>query len=501
LEPASPCFGIDERLLAEIFDLTDQEIADLGGDGQMLCDTIGEATAPTIIDPSVTAVTMRSPAVDGLPDLMAEQQELAPAKTQWGRRFSDHPARASAQNEIHARPIVPLAAPVRVRRVAFLLGQDPQAGESAFQRFAAWCDQANRPRPAPTERRFAFVSGNRHVTWELHTEFVTFTWISDIHDWEAWPADVGLDVEAGHTVVMAVRVDLLDLPAITEKALAGFDTLSLCYSGIENGGAEVATDFVVDADGFTRYEFAAGSLGANARGIIVRRLLEIETYRVLALIGIPLSRSVLPVMSDLERRLARIMGQIGVGATLSDNKLALERLHQLQMDVGQMVEQTRYRFAASKAYGRILWRRLESLGETSVREYRTLQRFLKHRLEPALWTFEATGRRQKALTEQMSRTTAMLNTRIGLDIQNQNQAILGSISDTSQSQFKLQRTVEGLSTIAISYYALGILSYMLHAFDGVYDHEKAIAIAVIAPIIVALVWLGMRFVHKRLAHQ
>lgn len=171
-------------------------------------------------------------------------------------------------------------------------------------------------------------------------------------------------------------------------------------------------------------------------------------------------------------------------------------MHDLQVAAAHTVELTRYRFGASQAYGDILGQRLKNLDEHPNGEHRTLARYLNHRVDPALATFKAIEQRQTALFDQMARSTALLGTRISLDIQTQNRHILETISNTAQSQFRLQGTVEGLSTIAISYYILGIIGYAFHVFDHSYEHEKTIAIALLAPVIVVLVWLRMRRIHK-----
>ncbi len=416
--------------------------------------------------------------------------------------FSDHPDRAAAQDEIHARPISPIVAPARVRRVVFLLPREPDAGRAAAERLAAWCRTNGRPGPSPDLRRFSYRAGERQVVWELHNEFVTFTWTGRADDVEPWPDTIGLDMEteAGNGVGLATRVDLLDAATIPVQAIAGFDGLHLCRSVIEEGRAEIATDFTIDAAGYTRFEFAAGQLGPTLTGIIVRRILEIETYRVLSLIGIPLSRAVSPAIGALERRLAEVLAEIGRASTTADNQAALARLHQLQIEAEALAHETRYRFAASRAYGRILARRLDSMGETPSGEFRSLKRYLTHRLDPALWTFESIQRRQEALNEQMANTTAMLNARIGIEVQAQTQTILATMSQTTQSQLRLQTTVEGLSTIAISYYALQIISTVL---KGVYDgteHQKALILAGLAPLVLLLTWLGIRRIHRRHKH-
>ena len=92
----------------------------------------------------------------------------------------------------------------------------------------------------------------------------------------------------------------------------------------------------------------------------------------------------------------------------------------------------------------------------------------------------------------MARTTDMLDARIGLDIQVQNQGILAAISETSNNQFRLQTTVEGLSTIAIAYYLLGVLSYILQGVESIGGPHKTIVLAALVPIVVGAVWMGVR---------
>jgi len=78
---------------------------------------------------------------------------------------------------------------------------------------------------------------------------------------------------------------------IDESRIAELRLTSLSVSNIEGGRGQIATDLVPDKDGFTRIEFAAGNISEVRRAVVVRRLLEIETYRVFALLGLPLALS------------------------------------------------------------------------------------------------------------------------------------------------------------------------------------------------------------------
>ena len=411
-------------------------------------------------------------------------------------RFFDHPGRTAAQGETHARPIEPVDAPARIRRVAFMLGQDPTSGQRAFERFARWCRDTGVDAPREGERRWAFRQGERRVIWELHTEFATFTWITSSQDHEAWPTEIGLDAFADEPIIVAVRVELEDSPEISEAALAAFDPVRLCYAKVERGTGEIATDLIVDPDGYTRYDFAAGALRSVRRGLLVRRLLEIETYRVLALLGLPLARTLSPDIGELEVRLAHLMARVGAAKTTLDNQNALDELHALSVRVAQVGEQTRFRFAATKAYGDVLAQRLGRLGETAISDHSTMKRYLAHRIDPALATCLAVEKRQTALADTLAQTTELLNTRIGVDLERQNQVLLNAISDTAQSQYRLQTTVEGLSAIAISYYSLGILGYILHGFEDYFHFDKSLVVALLAPVILVGVWASVRRIRK-----
>ena len=72
--------------------------------------------------------------------------------------------------------------------------------------------------------------------------------------------------------------------------------------------------------------------------------------------------------------------------------------------------------------------------------------------------------------------------------------MLSTIAETARSQFRLQKTVEGLSTIAISYYLLAILSYVLNGVSELAHLDKPLVIAVMAPVVLLAVWLLIRSV-------
>jgi uncharacterized membrane-anchored protein len=405
-----------------------------------------------------------------------------------GFRPRQHPDRALIDAETHARPVTPLSTSLRIRRAAFMA--DP--ARRHFDELRAEIAQRFCAKTAADARQLTFAAGGYQVTAEFHNEFATLTWTAALDNWIAWPEEIGLDLFAEMPLIAATRIDLVSSDAISPEALAGFNPDSLSYSEIFGGTAQAATDFVIGEDGFTRFEVAASRCGDLRRGVIVRRLLEIETYRNLALLGLPLARALTPHIHSHEQQLAALMRELGHGTSMADNRAALDALHHLSMEVGRTVEDTNFRFAASHAYSSVLRARLERLGEVPIGELTTFERYLENRIEPAIATLTAIEKRLAALTAKLERSTELLNARISLSIETQNQTVLDTIADTARSQYRLQHTVERLSTIAIAYYALALLGYVVEGLHEALPLDKNIILAIAAPIILLLVWFGLR---------
>ena len=408
----------------------------------------------------------------------------------------DHPDRQAVTAELHARPVDLIEAVCRVRRLVFVTSPRQEDSEALFRRFAEFCAAHQIEAMPRGVRQTSFVAGPRAVTWEFHTEFVTLTWRAPLNDSESWPEHIGLSALGDARLIAAMRIDVIADHEIPERFIGQFNLSSLCLSTVEDGVAQIATDYLADADGYTRLEFAAGGLRPLRRSVLARRLLEVDTYRSMALLALPLARRTAPDLGIAEQDLTTLIGTLAAATSTETIQAALDTLHELSIRSGQLSEKLGYRFAASKAYGEILRARLESLREGPTPYGSSISRYLSNRVEPALGTCLAIEKRLSTLTDKTERAIELLNVRIGLDLQIQNRAVLNTIASTAQSQFRLQATVEGLSVIAISYYALGILSYLLAGPLETAHFDKPLAISIAAPFIILIVWWLVRRVRN-----
>ncbi|WP_404406464.1 DUF3422 family protein [Pelagibacterium halotolerans] len=408
-----------------------------------------------------------------------------------------HPDRDAVLSELHARPLHLIDAGVRVRRVVLVVAPVAGAMRAAIERFSAFATPLGIDCAERSARQYSFKTETRCVTWEFHTEFITVTWYAPLDDNENWPDDIGLSALGDAKLVGATRVDVIEGAALPQTLLATFRPESLCAASVETGKAQVATDFVPDADGFTRFEFAAGGLTAFRRSITLRRLLEIETYRTMALLALPLARETAPTLRAAETELEALIEGLSNATTPEQIQERLAGLHALSVRSGQISEKLGYRFSAAQAYGEILRMRLDKLREATLGHGSSLTTFIGNRVEPALATCEAINKRIAVLSAKIERGIELLNLRIGLDMQIQNTQVLETIARTSQSQFRLQRTVEGLSIIAITYYLLGIIGYALAGPLSVLHWDKTMALSIAAPFALLGVWLSMRAIRKK----
>jgi uncharacterized membrane-anchored protein len=286
-------------------------------------------------------------------------------------------------------------------------------------------------------------------------------------------------------------------PADTDAlSAAHFAGNALVGSSVAGGAADAYTDFRVHADGLGRLLVINRAMSPRETGRILQGLLEVDTYRMLALLALPVARELGPATARCEGVLAEITGQLATAAP-ADEPLLLERLTRLEAEIDRRESVSDFRFGAADAYYELVRRRVAELRESRLSGLQTLQEFTERRLAPAMNTCRAMAARQKSLSERVARATQLLSTRVGVTREAQNQALLESMNRRGALQLRLQGTVEGLSVAAITYYLVGLVRYGCEAVEelGYAIPTAAIVVAAI-PVSAGLVWLGVRRVRR-----
>jgi len=288
--------------------------------------------------------------------------------------------------------------------------------------------------------------------------------------------------------------------AATDAIRDMFQGRSLVGSMVANG-AEIWTDFLIQPDGFSRFVVRDLSLKEFQAGRLVGRLLEIETYRMMALLGLPQAEATQPTLNGIESELADLTATLVQGSANEDQNL-LHRITSLAAQVEKVSVNNSYRFAASQAYFSLVQARINELRETRIEGMPTLAEFMGRRLAPAMHTCTSVAQRQEALAKRIARSNDLLRTRVGIEQEQQNRKILQSLDARAAQQLRLQQAVEGLSVAAISYYTLGLIGYVGKALKaGSVPVNPDVVTGAAVPLVIAGVWLGLRRLHHQLSGQ
>lgn len=395
----------------------------------------------------------------------------------------EHPDRAAAIGEAHARPSLPVDIPATIHLLAI---STPDAEADAVLYGSLFDDNV-----AAAPRHRILRRGALTVKWERHTEFVSITMMShgDSRVGDELIARIRSVFPAGASLLVALRVRV-----VRERSSPVIED---AIGGVLRGGIEVTSTFHVGPAGFIDFEVVTGSIGRELLGRRLQRVLDAEMYRTMALVGLPLARRIGPELTALERGLTDVTEMLSTGVASDD--AILERLQSLSAQTEAMRARTRYRFSASRAYAALVEERLASLGEEKVGERPTLTGFTRTRLAPAIRTIHSAEDRQAELSTSLGRALNLLRARVDVAMNAGNQEILSSMNDRQHRQLIISEAVESLSVIAISYYLLGILSYPVSALRdaGALPISATMALGLLAPFVALFVFGALRALRRR----
>ena len=416
--------------------------------------------------------------------------------------FREHPQRRILAGEVHARPYEILTAPVRATRLAVVHASPEEERAHLAQLLAS---HGAEP-PGDGAGYFIRDLGGFRLRWERHSEFSTYTVLrTDPFDCpfqasalDLIPADwlESLPGEVMTGVHVAVAADL------PEDLGPLFDGNSLIGSKVLWGAGEAWTDFRLHADGFGRFILRDQGLSKGQIGRMVQRLLEIETYRMMALLAFPLARTAATETARIDGELGGIVTQLADPKIKQNDRDLLESLTRLAAEAEHLDAATSFRLSAAKAYYAIVCQRIAELREDRIPGLQTFAEFIDRRLGPAMKTCESVSERQQLLATRVSRAGDLLRTRVDIALEEKNRDLLNSMNRRAELQLRLQETVEGLSVVAISYYLLGLIGYLAKGLKSAGLPVNADMAGLIGlPLVAGAVWLGVRRLRKAITHD
>jgi uncharacterized membrane-anchored protein len=417
--------------------------------------------------------------------------------------IADHPLRYALVNELHARPFPALEAPCHAVYMAIKEPADAANRDRTKDRdhLLALLDRNGSAHPQPDATHFSGAIGRYDLKWESHTEFVTYSAFGkglsdrpfDPAEAEVFPEDWLATAPGKRVCSVLIRVEIMpeDEDSITDKLEEWFVPESLACARVVDGAAIVAGDFRIDPAGHMRFAvFVRPGTGARRIGRIVQRLCEIETYRSMSMLGLMRSRQLTQRLNALDPKLMALVSALDT--TERSPEAALHELLAISAELESLAVQFTFRFGATAAYEAIVNQRIEVLREQRMQGRQTFGEFMMRRYDPAMRTVKSAEARLKSMAERAQRAAELLRTRVDVERSAQNQKLLESMDRRADLQLRLQRTVEGLSTVAISYYAVNLAAYALEPLAHEVHLSHGALMALLTPIVLLGVWLMVR---------
>ncbi|MEM6624650.1 MAG: DUF3422 domain-containing protein [Pseudomonadota bacterium] len=428
--------------------------------------------------------------------------------------FEEHPQRLALTNELHARPYLPMRAPGRVFMMAFKEpdGAPERDPERDRAHLLALLDRFAVAHPPPEASHHTVNMGRFILTWERHTEFVSYVLYEEGQAPELFRAGLAehlpqdwIDSAPGK-VISAVQVEIVpvaDRDAAIEMLngplATAFSGESLAAAWVVNRCVMAVGDFRVHEGGYGRIALVqCGEVGPRRIGRVCRRLLEIDVYLALSMLSFPVARHTAKRLNEIERGLSAMTNDVaGENSDRADDEI-LSELTALSAEIEALAADTAFRFGAGGAYEAIVKERIALIGEERVEGRQRFREFMLRRYEPAMRTVHAAERRLGELSTRTSRVAQLLRTRVNVALEAQNQKLLESMDRRADMQLRLQRTVEGLSVVAISYYAVSLAGYLLAPLSDTLQVSGGVLTAVVTLPIVLGVWWFVRRIRQEL---
>ena len=424
----------------------------------------------------------------------------------------DDQLRETLHNEVHARPPARIRLPALVVYVAVL--NDGISREQECEHLRKLPGQANLSVASLGNNFLRLRFASHTLKWERHTEFTRYSLVQSLPEGAlqgidedvlmaslridpAWLAAIPGQTVAAIMLAM-VHGDAEDPATIKSLSAPWFDDRPTLASLLGLRRACAISDFRLRDSGFERMMVIAPTNTSELRaGRTSQRLLELETYRLMALRGLPVAKTLAPELSKAEAELAEITAHLE--QTHIPDQTLLTELIGLAARIERATSQHMYRFSATMAYYALVQQRIEQLRENPIPGTQTLGEFLQRRVAPAIATVESTAQRLSGLSQRIERASGLLRTRVDIATEAQNQMLLAQLTKGQALQLRLQTTVEGLSIAAISYYVVSLVLYVGKAAKGAgLPINPEILAGGMIPVVLLMVWWGTRRIHKAL---
>jgi uncharacterized membrane-anchored protein len=416
-----------------------------------------------------------------------------------------HPLREALYDELHVRPSHAVTTPHKISHLAFRISKDNH--NHALRLICELCQQHGIAEPTEETMSFKADFEGYSIQWESHVEFYSITIMKPCQSGDDLFEKPAIDsLPGGWLTRLQGEIVVAFHLGITEKTnqssdddlRAYFDGYPVAISEAMDGKVKLYTAFRLHGDGYGRFIVSNEGISKSQIGRLARRLIEMETYRLFAMLAFPLAKQIAPQLLKLDQQLADLLSELTGANTVDEERTIMDELAKLEARLETWRAITNRRFSGAKAYHEMIQSRLNRIAENKVAGNETLSEYMCRRLDPALRTCSTVHASMEDLSRRISHASELLRTRVHLGLQEQNRILLSTMNRRARLQFRLQETVEGLSVVAISYYLVSLIKIVLGGMPvNFLGLSKSALLAAIVPLVFGVVfWLIRRLKHS-----
>ena len=432
--------------------------------------------------------------------------------------YNEHPLRRVLNDELHARKFNNFAGTGRFIRYVYFTQGDDRKLLADINKLLVSLDLRKM---AEDEKFIRLDSAEFAVRVERHTEFMSLSLIDVDAKTKIGVDAAGFDQRAYphlpfaqikkithpvfHATWLEIRKSPKQRPSFEDMEVA-LDGRSVAGDVISSGGGQLYASFDIDQNGYSRMALMNDSIADYRMGRVIQRVIEMETYRLMALLSLPKVKYHAPSLDRVEASLREATFNLAqlhkaddqtAAQTVGQADQLLSQLTRLAADIEQIYSETSYRFAASLAYQEIISARISSLKPSRLDGFQSIGGFLDKRMMPAIQSVKSFSVRMEQLSVRIARAGQLQRSQTEMALQKQNRDLLASMDKRAFAQLRLQQTVEGLSIAALTYYGVGLIGYMA---DGVaLGGETKLIKAVAVPLVAGVAFFMIRRVRHVLA--
>ena len=418
-----------------------------------------------------------------------------------------HSQHLELHQEIHARPHPPIKTPCSVSHIAYFRSEKFIEDEYSALNELARKYQVNGLTHSSNSYFQDF--GLFEIRWENHREFSTLTIIRRLNDEDSgekaldvFPSEwlrtfPGKAISACHVYISKISSNVSSQQSVKSKVESLLGAPVKVASKIGYWNANIWSSLQLDKDGFNQFVIDTQSDSETQVGRLLLMVLEIETYRQMALMALPIAKEIAPLATELGQKCAHILSNIAKIDSSDDESKQLQELTNVAAEVERLRASSSYRFSATSAYAELVNSRLDELNQSPIGSKDMLGEFLQRRFMPAIRTCASVSLQLESLSKRLTRASDLLRTRVDQTIAEQNQKLLASMNRRSSMQLRLQQTVEGRSVAAISYYLISLIKIVLHGFSEQFIHlNENLILVIISPIVLLIIFIIVRNMKK-----